>query len=149
EINKAIISLKAEDEKSAAKVTLVLRRANKMEPEERSKRQIEDLIMTTDNQTKSDKGINNSLPLSYQLSQNYPNPFNPVTKINFVIQKPGLVTLKVYDMLGREVASLINEFKQAGYYSMDFNASGLSSGVYFYKLQANDFTDIKKMVLIK
>jgi hypothetical protein len=149
EINKAIISLKAEDEKSAAKVTLVLRRANKMEPEERSKRQFEDLVMTTENQTKSDKVINNSLPLSYQLSQNYPNPFNPVTKINFAIQKQGLVTLKVYDMLGREVAALVNEFKQAGYYSIDFNASGLSSGIYFYRLQANDFTDIKKMVLIK
>ena len=149
EINKAIISLKAEDEKSAAKVTLVLRRANKMEPEERSKRQFEDLVMTTENQNKSDKVINNLLPLSYQLSQNYPNPFNPVTKINFAIQKQGLVTLKVYDMLGREVAALVNEFKQAGYYSLDFNASGLSSGIYFYKLQANDFTDIKKMVLIK
>ena len=93
--------------------------------------------------------ISELIPSEYQLFQNYPNPFNPVTKINFAIQKQGLVTLKVYDMLGREVAALVNEFKQAGYYSIDFNASGLSSGIYFYRLQANDFRDIKKMVLIK
>ena len=93
--------------------------------------------------------VTKTIPNEYKLSQNYPNPFNPVTKINFAIQKQGLVTLKVYDMLGREVAALVNEFKQAGYYSLDFNASGLSSGIYFYKLQVNDFTDIKKMVLIK
>lgn len=91
----------------------------------------------------------NITPIYYELSQNYPNPFNPVTKINYAIQKSGLATLKVYDLLGREVASLVNEFKQAGYYSLDFNASNLSSGIYFYKLQANDFTDIKKMVLVK
>ena len=93
--------------------------------------------------------IGTDVPVEYSLSQNYPNPFNLVTKINFSIQKQGLVTLKVYDMLGREVSSLVNEFKQAGYYSMDFNASALSSGIYFYRLQANDFTDIKKMVLVK
>jgi len=95
-------------------------------------------------------GDNNSnLPISYNLSQNYPNPFNPVTKINFAIPKQGYVNLKIYDMLGREVKTLMNEVKTPGNYSIDFNASNLSSGIYFYKLQVNDFVNIKKMVVIK
>lgn len=142
---------KTEEDKSTSKVISVLRNAKSMTKAEREKRQVEDVIFGAPQHSgKKETGENtNSLPVRYELSQNYPNPFNPVTKINFSIQKQGFVTLKVYDMLGREVASLVNEFKQAGYYSMDFNASGLSSGIYFYKLQANDFTDIKKMVLIK
>jgi len=91
----------------------------------------------------------NNIPEKYSLSQNYPNPFNPVTKINFAIPKQGFVSLKIYDMLGREVKTLVNEVKQAGYFSADFNASEFSSGVYFYRLEANGFTDVKKMMLIK
>jgi hypothetical protein len=97
-------------------------------------------------------GIHNiglELPNVYQLYQNYPNPFNPVTKINFDIPKQGLVTMKVYDVLGREVRTLINEVKSPGKYSIDFNGMELSSGVYFYRLESNGFTDIKRMVLIK
>jgi len=97
-------------------------------------------------------GIRNyteEIPSNLELYQNYPNPFNPVTKINFAIPKQGYVNLKVYDILGREVKTLINEIKQAGYYSVDFNASNLSSGVYFYKIQVNEFMDIKKMIVIK
>ena len=89
------------------------------------------------------------LPVKYSLSQNYPNPFNPTTKINFALPKQGLVTLKIYDVLGREVRSLVNEVKAAGNYTVDFNASEFSSGVYFYRLQSEGFTDIKKMMLIK
>lgn len=89
------------------------------------------------------------VPQTYTLSQNYPNPFNPATKINFGIPAQGLVTLKIYDMLGREVTSLVNEVRPAGYYSVDFNAANLSSGVYFYKLESNNFVDVKKMILIK
>ncbi|MFA7360315.1 MAG: T9SS type A sorting domain-containing protein [Candidatus Kapaibacterium sp.] len=89
------------------------------------------------------------IPAAYSLSQNYPNPFNPVTKINFALPKQGLVTLKVYDMLGREVRTLVNEVKSAGNYTVDLNGSQLTSGVYFYKIQANGYTDIKKMTLIK
>jgi tetratricopeptide (TPR) repeat protein len=142
---------KTEEDKSTSKVISVMRNTRNMTKAEREKRQVEDVIFGAPQHSgKKETGDNtNSLPVRYELSQNYPNPFNPVTKINFAIQKQGLVTLKVYDMLGREVASLVNEFKQAGYYSLDFNASGLSSGIYFYRLQANDFTDIKKMVLIK
>ena len=93
-------------------------------------------------------GINET-PVSYKLSQNYPNPFNPVTKISFALPKQGFVTLKVYDILGKEVATLVNEVKNQGSYSVDFNASNFSSGVYFYKLETNGFSDIKRMMLIK
>ncbi len=89
------------------------------------------------------------LPLSFKLSQNYPNPFNPITKIAYALPKSGLVTLRVYDILGKEVATLVNEVKNAGNYSVDFNASNFTSGVYFYKIETNGFSDIKKMMLIK
>ena len=93
--------------------------------------------------------VGNSIPKVYSLSQNYPNPFNPVTKINFALPKQGFVTLKIYDVLGREIRSLVNEVKSAGNYSVDFNASEYSSGVYFYRLESEGFSDIKRMVLIK
>jgi hypothetical protein len=92
---------------------------------------------------------NNEIPLSYSLSQNYPNPFNPVTSINYAIPKQGFVSLKIYDILGREITALVNEVKTPGYYVVDFDASNLGSGVYFYKIVSNDFTDIKRMMLIK
>jgi len=92
---------------------------------------------------------NGNIPTVYSLSQNYPNPFNPVTKINFALPKQGFVSLKIYDVLGREVRTLVNEFKSAGQYSVDFNASDYSSGVYFYRLESNGFSDIKRMMLIK
>jgi len=95
----------------------------------------------------SQKG--NEIPAKYELAQNYPNPFNPTTKINFAIPKQGLVTLKVYDVLGREVANLVNEVKTAGNYIVDFDASYLASGVYFYKLEVNGFSDVKRLMLIK
>ncbi len=91
----------------------------------------------------------NLVPNKFELSQNYPNPFNPATKINFAIPKQGLVTMKIYDILGREVRTLVNEVKQAGNYTVDFNASEFSSGVYFYKLTSGDFSDIKRMILVK
>jgi len=97
-------------------------------------------------------GVNTPLtgiPVKYNLEQNYPNPFNPVTKINYELPKDGFVMLKIYDVLGREVRTLINEVKTAGYYSVDFDASTLSSGVYFYKLESGTFSDIKRMMLIK
>jgi hypothetical protein len=91
--------------------------------------------------------------LTFNLSQNYPNPFNPSTEINFTIPQSGFVTLKVYDLLGREVAVLINEYKSEGNYSASFtdniNAKGLSSGVYIYQLRENKFVQTRKMVLIK
>jgi len=95
------------------------------------------------------QNISGTIPGSYALSQNYPNPFNPVTKINFDLPKQGFVTLKIYDILGREIRTLVNEVKAAGKYSVDFNAAEYSSGVYFYRMECNGFTDIKRMMLIK
>jgi hypothetical protein len=90
-----------------------------------------------------------SVPDKYQLLQNYPNPFNPVTKISYALPKNGYVLLKVYDMLGREVITLVNEVKTAGNYTVDFNAENLTSGAYFYRFESNGFTDTKKMLIIK
>ncbi len=89
------------------------------------------------------------LPLNYSLNQNYPNPFNPTTKISFSLPESGFVTLKVFDVIGREVATLINENKLAGNYIVEFDASSLSSGVYFYTLKVNGFSDTKRMILVK
>jgi len=93
--------------------------------------------------------LNNEIPTTYALSQNYPNPFNPVTKINFALPKQGFVTMKIYDVLGREVRTLVNEVRNAGNYIVEFNANELASGVYFYKLEVNGFSDVKRMMLIK
>ncbi len=93
--------------------------------------------------------IGTNIPDKFELSQNYPNPFNPYTKIDLKIMNAGPVTLKIYDMLGREVYTLINEYLNAGTYSVTFDASNLNSGIYIYKMNANGFTDSKKMILIK
>lgn len=85
----------------------------------------------------------------YELEQNYPNPFNPVTTINYQIPNDGFVTLKVYDILGKEIANLVNHNKEAGYYTVEFDASQLSSGIYIYKIQVGDFVNSKKMILIR
>ena len=87
--------------------------------------------------------------LSFHLSPNYPNPFNPTTNIGFQIAKLGFVSLKVYDVLGREVAILVNEEKPAGNYEVKFDGSALSSGIYFYKLSTENYTSVKKMILMK
>lgn len=91
----------------------------------------------------------NQIPSEYMLMQNYPNPFNPSTMITFQIPKSGNVKLVVYDLLGREVKTLLNEFKPVGTYDVSFDAANLSSGVYFYKLESGSFTDSKKMLLVK
>jgi thiol-disulfide isomerase/thioredoxin len=88
-------------------------------------------------------------PLVYELSQNYPNPFNPVTTINYQIANNSYVILKVYDVLGKEITTLVNEEKKAGNHEASFNASNIPSGIYFYKITAGAFTDTKRMVLIK
>jgi hypothetical protein len=91
--------------------------------------------------------VSSEIPKSYMLYQNYPNPFNPVTKIKFDLPKNSFVSLKIYDMLGREVTSLINEQMNAGSYEIPFE--GISTGAYFYKLDASGFSDVKKMLMIK
>lgn len=93
--------------------------------------------------------LNNSTPENFSLSQNYPNPFNPETKIKFQISNSSEVKLTVFDNAGREVAILVNQFLKAGNYEFNFNAKGLSSGIYFYRLSAENFSETKKMILLK
>jgi hypothetical protein len=92
---------------------------------------------------------NKSKVYTFNLAQNYPNPFNPTTKISYTIPSRNNVSLKIYDMLGREVATLVNTTKDAGNYEVNFNASNLASGLYIYKLQAGNFVQSKKMLLLK
>jgi len=93
--------------------------------------------------------ISEFIPTGYELFQNYPNPFNPQTTISYSIPKSSKVILKIYDILGKEMVQLVNEIKHAGNHSVDFDASTLSSGIYFYRLQAGDFIDTKKFLLLK
>ncbi|MFO7448376.1 MAG: T9SS type A sorting domain-containing protein [Ignavibacteriaceae bacterium] len=86
---------------------------------------------------------------TYKLNQNYPNPFNPSTQINFSVAEAGNVQLVVYDMLGNEVETLVNDFRSPGNYNVNFSSTGLSSGVYLYKLITNNFVETKKMILAK
>jgi len=88
-------------------------------------------------------------PLTYALAQNYPNPFNPTTKIEYSIPAQSKVELKIYNVIGQEVATLVNELQLAGTHHVKFNAVNLASGVYFYRLTAGDFVSVKKMVLLK
>jgi hypothetical protein len=90
-----------------------------------------------------------SIPVEYELAQNYPNPFNPSTKISWQLPVGSHQTLKIYDVLGNQVATLVDEYKQAGTYEVEWDATGLPSGIYFYQLKADSFVETKKMVLIK
>lgn len=93
--------------------------------------------------------IPGNVPESYQLKQNYPNPFNPSTTIEFALNKPGFVTLFVFDVLGREVKTLVNEHKEAGVYRVSFGADDLPSGAYYYKLTSGGFSETRRMLLVK
>ncbi|MHB8336561.1 MAG: T9SS type A sorting domain-containing protein [Ignavibacteriaceae bacterium] len=95
------------------------------------------------------KDKRNDLPADFSLAQNYPNPFNPTTTINYLVPKTSLVTIMVYDILGNEVANLVNEEKPVGNYKVEFKASKLSSGIYFYRMQAGSFVETKKLILMK
>ena len=94
-------------------------------------------------------GNNNNIPLRYALEQNYPNPFNPATVIKYQLPKSSNVKISVYDLLGKEVATLVNGNVEAGYHQVEFNGSDLASGLYLYKIEADGYTDVKKMMLVK
>jgi hypothetical protein len=109
-----------------------------------------DLIADEDNPNPVVLNLEDYLvPKTYDLAQNYPNPFNPSTTIEFSIPSDATVSLKIYDILGKEVAILANDYRSAGTYIVNWNASSFSSGVYFYKLNAGNFTQTKKMFLAK
>ncbi len=113
-----------------------------------------DYLSKLNNILQSKFGINSEekeqiIPTEYSLHQNYPNPFNPVTTIKFDLPNDGLITLEIFDILGRRISTLVEEYKTAGSYEQVFDASSLASGVYVYKLQAGDFVSSKKMILLK
>jgi carboxypeptidase T len=110
---------------------------------------IDDIKLTGYNVTPTGIVNNNEIPAQYSLSQNYPNPFNPNTVINYQIKNQENVSIKIYDMLGKVVMTLVNENQSAGNYSVSFDGSRLSSGLYYYKLQSGEFSDTKKMLLVK
>ena len=93
--------------------------------------------------------MNNIAPILYSLNQNYPNPFNPSTAITFAMPASGQVSLKVYDILGCEVATLVNGMQEAGTHTAYFNANTMASGIYFYKLSAGNFNQVRKMLFVK
>ena len=99
--------------------------------------------------TASVERLSDARPSGYVLEQNYPNSFNPSTTIRYAIPQPAQVSLKVYDVLGREVATLVNARQSAGVYVANFDATALPSGMYFYRLQAGSFSETRKMMLIK
>ncbi|MBK7105998.1 MAG: T9SS type A sorting domain-containing protein [Ignavibacteriae bacterium] len=110
---------------------------------------VDDTLSLTNKLTGIENKQGSLLPTEYKLEQNYPNPFNPTTTISYQIPINKHVTIKVYDVLGREIATLIDEYKQAGIYKLEFNASQLVSGVYFYKLRAGSFVQTKKMIIMR
>lgn len=104
---------------------------------------------TTDPVVTGVEGYTTELPKEFQLFQNYPNPFNPVTSIKFDIPKSTFVKMKVYDILGKEVAELVNTDMEAGRYEVNWDGTNLASGIYFYRIETKDFTKVMKMVLLK
>jgi hypothetical protein len=97
----------------------------------------------------SEVNVDINAPIQFELAQNYPNPFNPSTTIKFSLPQNSFVTLKVYNALGQEVSTLVNGFTESGTHSINFDASNLNSGIYFYKLDAGKYSDVRKMTLIK
>ncbi len=110
---------------------------------------IEKLVANYTVVTRTEEKLITSVPSDFRLYQNYPNPFNPSTTVKFDLPESGQVTLKVYDVLGREAAALLNEYRTAGTHEVTFNASGLSSGMYYYKIEFKGHSEIKKLMLIK
>ncbi len=106
-------------------------------------------FITYNNLITTDIRTENTVPANFSLSQNYPNPFNPSTKISWQSPVSSWQTLKVYDVLGNEVATIIDEYKPAGSYEVNFNAKQLASGIYYYQFKSNDFIEVKKLILMK
>jgi hypothetical protein len=115
---------------------------------QREERRLEDIKLLFPQNPVIENDNTNNIPLKYTLHQNYPNPFNPITTIKYELPREGMITFKIYDILGKEIYS-INEFRKAGVHEIKFDGTNLASGVYFYRIEAGSFFATKKMVLIK
>lgn len=135
------------DNTSIDKITITWPSGNIQELTNLSVNQI--LTITEQNTVTGIDDITSSVPKDYQLSQNFPNPFNPSTQIQFSIKENSFVTLKVFDVLGKEIATLVNKELNTGVYNFKFNAENLTSGIYFYKLTAGKYTETRKMILLR
>jgi tetratricopeptide (TPR) repeat protein len=139
-INKEILSAGSGDNMSSG---------NSVEEIEFKQIKINALLKGLDGRDANAMMSTNSITLDFNLLQNYPNPFNPRTIINYDLPRDGIVTIKVYDILGRELNTLVNEMKTAGYHKIQFSAADLASGAYFYRMTAGDFVAVKKFVVLK
>jgi hypothetical protein len=110
---------------------------------------IDDTLYVSAEVTGVREGRERGVPSAYVLHQNYPNPFNPITTISFELPRPAHLTLKIYDLFGREVATLVDGLQEAGFKSVEWNAAGAASGVYFYRLQAGDVILTRKLILMR
>lgn len=150
---RSSIEMKIYDEKQQTIVTRSInniRYAKNRTKSEKEDRLLEDLIISGGMDLHADNSqFENIVPSEYKLHQNYPNPFNPATTIKYQIPTDGLVQIKVYDLIGREVMTLVNERKAAGTYETVFNATSFASGIYFYKIQSGNFVETKRMMLVK
>ena len=122
---------------------------NNVQSDEINSENLVNTVLISEDGVTSVKGNNLEVPSTFTLSQNYPNPFNPSTRISFSIANAGVVSLTVYNVLGNEVAELVNGFTPSGDYSIEFDGTNLSSGIYFYKLSINNVTQTRKMMLLK
>jgi hypothetical protein len=107
------------------------------------------ILTVTEGQPLGVEFSSGNIPIKFSLGQNYPNPFNPVTKIKYEVHKSGDVKLVVYDVMGREVQTLVNEKLQPGTYEVSFDGSAINSGIYLYKIISGGYSETKKMILIK
>jgi hypothetical protein len=107
------------------------------------------ILKTTNGGVTFIKNINENINYDYQLYQNFPNPFNPTTNIKYELPKDVFVSIKIYDVIGREIKTLVNDFQRAGQYSVSFTGNNLASGVYFYRMKAGEYMAVKRMMLIK
>ena len=138
------------EEMDLKKSSLVSKELDKLFPGSEGALDAHRMLGDISNENDNKKVLSNDIESGkLEIFENYPNPFNPATIINYSLPVDEKVIIKVYDILGREVAELVNEFKTAGNYSVNFEASSLSSGVYFYSISAGNFHQTKKMVLTK
>ncbi len=141
--------IKSEESTLDSKSLSNIRFANTLKKEERDKKQVEEILFSRMNDQSKICLKNPIVPMQYELQQNYPNPFNPSTTIKYSLPADGIVSIKIYDITGREVRTLVNEVKTAGNYLVEFNAGSFASGVYFYRIQAGKFVETKRMVFVK